>query len=93
MSQPAITFEPLPHPDASTRKGTGKHAKIADALRKNPGKWARVLTLKATSARTMAYAIKAATMPCYGPAGSFEAKSRTVDGQCHVYARYVGGAQ
>ena len=94
MTKPAITFEPLPRPEGgSTRKRTGKHAAIANLLRERPGEWARILTLKATSARTMAYAINAGTMPCYGPAGLFEAKSRTVNGECHVYARYVGGAQ
>lgn len=88
-----ITFEPLPRPSRkSGSTGTGKHASIAALLRERPGEWARVLTPpKATSARTMAYSIRMAIMPCYGPAGSFEAKSRTVDGQCHVYARYIGG--
>ncbi|TXS23112.1 hypothetical protein EAO70_04905 [Streptomyces sp. adm13(2018)] len=93
MTAPLVTFEPLPERTSSNgRRNTGKHAAIADLLRKRPNEWARVLTPpKASSARTMAYSIRTGGMPCYGPAGSFEAKSRTVNGKTSVYARYVGG--
>lgn len=92
MSQPTITFEPLP-PNANHKRTTyvRRHAAIAGLLRERPGDWARILTLPANnSAAAMAYAITAGKLTAY-PFGSFEAKSRTVDGESRVYARYVGG--
>jgi hypothetical protein len=94
VNQPAITFEPLPPHRGRKRTGyVRKHAAIAALLRERPGDWARILTLSANnSAAAMAYAITAGKLSAY-PAGAFEAKSRTVDGESRVYARYVGGAQ
>ncbi|MFF5471067.1 hypothetical protein [Streptomyces achromogenes] len=73
--------------------GTGKHAEIAARLKSRPGQWAVVGTYKSTSiAASMARSIRAGVnMSAYTPAGTFEAKARTVVGEHRVYARYVGG--
>lgn len=92
MSQPTITFEPLPKNNWKGRGPRGKHAAIAAQLRERPGDWAHILTLPATnSANSMAYAIRNGNLGAYTPAGAYEAKSRTIDGERRVYARYVGG--
>lgn len=91
MSQPTITFEPLPA-FGSSRRGGASHEAIAEQLRARPDEWAHILTFPTiNSASSTAYSIRKATRKAWGPAGSFEAKSRTVDGEFRVYARYVGG--
>lgn len=68
-----------------------KHHEAADELRKRPGEWAVVATYHAmATAHSVAQAIKKARLGAYAPAGAFEAKARTVDGQRRVYARFVG---
>lgn len=68
---------------------------IADGLRAKPGEWGRVATLAGHRGAALATYIKKGSGP-FGPAGAFEAKSRSVpwDGhsrrESHVYARYVG---
>lgn len=42
------------------------------------------------SAGGMAYGIRQAKLQAYAPAGTFEARARTVDGEHRVYARFVG---
>ncbi|MEU3851785.1 hypothetical protein [Streptomyces sp. NPDC029554] len=64
---------------------------VAAALKARPGQWAVVRTVPArTTAATSAYNIRVAKSAAYAPAGSFEAVSRSVDGEYRVYARYVG---
>lgn len=81
-------------PVRRTRQGSGKHAGIAAQLRAKPGEWA-IIDLFDESARAaaMAYVIKTAKLRAYAPAGAYEAKGRTVDGEHRVYARFVGGAE
>ncbi|MER6360074.1 hypothetical protein [Kitasatospora sp. NPDC001527] len=68
-----------------------KHSRIAAALRARPGEWA-VVQRATTIARaaSAAQAIRSAKLAAYGPAGLFQAVSRTVDGEHRVYARFVG---
>lgn len=88
-----IKWEDPPRVDAYPRGGKGKHAAIAEQLKARPGVWGRVFSsASAESARSMAYFInRAVRVKAYEPAGSFEAVSRKIDGETHVYARYVGG--
>jgi len=70
----------------------GKQAEAAAQLRERPGEWAVVLVCESSSvASSMAYAIRNGTRSTWTPAGSFEAKARTKEGEHRVYARYVGG--
>jgi hypothetical protein len=82
-----VTFEPLP--DGATRHGI--NTAIAAKLRDRPGEWAHINTYTTPgSAASCAQQINSGRLAAYAPAGSFEAKSRTVDGERRVYARYVG---
>lgn len=67
------------------------NARTAELLRDLPGEWA-IVTTRATGnrAHTYAYGIRTGALHAYRPAGAFEAKARTVDGEHRVYARYVG---
>ncbi|MER7908250.1 hypothetical protein [Streptomyces sp. NPDC096068] len=88
-----ITFEPLPPHGSSQRGGWGIHGAIAKELRARPGEWAHILTFDTVgSATATAYSIRKGARKAWAPAGSFEARSRTVDGEYRVYARYLGGA-
>ncbi|MFB7832057.1 hypothetical protein [Streptomyces sp. NPDC056056] len=88
-----ISFEPLP-PHASSQHGSwGSHRVIAEQLRARPKEWAHILTYASrSSAASVALQINKGTRRAWGPAGSFEARSRTVDGEYRVYARYTGAA-
>jgi hypothetical protein len=78
---------PAPRPRA-------RHRPAADALRARPGEWAHVTTHStAQSSASLAYAIRAGKYAAYTPAGHFEARARTVDGEHRVYVRYVGFQQ
>ncbi|MGW7435673.1 hypothetical protein [Streptomyces sp. NPDC054849] len=89
MAIHTITFEPLPQ--ATTKGQWGINAAIADQLRTRPGQWAHIDS-KGTraSAASTAYLVNNGRLGAYAPAGTFEAKSRTVDGEYRVYARYIG---
>lgn len=65
---------------------------IAAALRANPNQWAIVCVAaeRASAART-ANRIKVGRIQSLYPVGAYEAKARTVGGECRVYARYIGG--
>lgn len=86
----SIAFEPLPESGSSR----GKNAAIAAQLRARPGEWAHVLTVasKATAGST-AHQIRTARLKPYAPVGAFEARSRKVDGEYRVYARFVGTSE
>ncbi|MGW5852128.1 hypothetical protein ACWFQ8_29980 [Streptomyces sp. NPDC055254] len=89
MTEHVISFEPLPQ---ATAKGQwGINAAIATQLRTKPGQWAHIDS-KSTraSAASTAYAVRNGHLNAYAPAGTFEATSRTVNGEYRVYARYVG---
>lgn len=82
-----VTFEPLP----AEQRPRGKSLAIAAQLKARPGEWAHVTTCSTPgSASSYARQINAALLAQYAPAGSYEAVSRTVDGERRVYARYVG---
>lgn len=83
-----LKFEP---PPAKVRPVRGRHYLVAHRLRAKPGQWAVVGTYNgAESARATARHIRQGRLESYRPAGSFEAESRTVDGEARVYARFVG---
>ena len=59
--------------------------------RPGPGIWQWVKTSSAgTAYHTASYIRRAHRLPAYAPAGSFEAEVRKINGQLHVFARYVG---
>jgi hypothetical protein len=92
MAEIKIRFE-NPPPRGSGREWSpkGTHEGIASRLKKKPLKWAHIQTLSTVqSAANQADAVRGARLVAYGPAGSFEAVSRTVDGEHRVYARFVG---
>lgn len=83
-----LKFEP---PPKRVRVTWGRHADVASKLRAKPGEWAPIGTYNSSqTAASIARQIKRAVLSAYMPAGSFEAVSRTVDGESRVYARYVG---
>lgn len=93
MSVAGVTFEPLPHAQSGKGGRSTKHTAIAAELKARPGEWARIETSTSpNAASSMANHISGARLKAYAPAGSFEAVSRTVDGEYRVYARYVGAA-
>lgn len=65
---------------------------IGRALRRRPGRWAVIAVCGyPTLAGATAYGVRNGTYRALPP-GRYEAVSRTVDGECRVYARYLGGA-
>lgn len=86
-----IRFE---DPPPSSNGGYGDntdHRAAAAALRERPGDWAFVkVSGTQSSAGTTARHIRTGYLQAYAPRGSFEAASRTVDGEHRVYARYIG---
>lgn len=87
-----ITFEEPPGPRGGADRN---HPEIAEALKANPGRWARLNFdfVDAAKANNLASTIKSARLSPYRPKGSFQARVRTVDGEVRVYARYIGGAE
>lgn len=84
----SLIFEDLPASPAD--RIDWQH--VGATLRERPNEWARIGSYPSrSSAATIAYQInhgkKHARLFAYG---RFEAKSRTVDGECRVYVRYVG---
>jgi len=83
-----LTWEPPPQPDRVKRHPWMQGA--AAKLKRRKGEWAHVATYDTPqSAASVAYLIRAGSRH-FAPAGAFEAKARTVDGERRVYARYVG---
>lgn len=75
-------------------KGAQVHdwAAIGAQLAAAPGRWALVaVCANGTVANSTAYNIRRGKYEPLMALGRFEAKSRTVDGEHRVYARYVGG--
>lgn len=85
-------FEIVDAPPARTGSlKAGLHDEIADFLKANPGKWARVI--KGGKSAAAASTINTAGASAYQPRGSFEATSRqTSKGQYDIYARFIGKA-
>ena len=89
LPRPEYTLEVRWQDPPSNLRGTrGKHVPVAEMLRKHPGRWALVTTVRSKAYATL---IRTAKFACYAPAGSFEATSRkNADGMFDIYARYVG---
>ncbi|MFE0101193.1 hypothetical protein [Streptomyces sp. NPDC059009] len=78
-------------PPRTWRQGRVDHRAAAAALRKRPGEWAMVGTYaSANAACGAAHRIKTGTYRAYVPTGTFEATTRTVDGEARLYVRYMG---
>ena len=86
-----VRWEEPPRADAWRGSNRYDWTAIGAVLQKKPGKWAVVAVYETVSrAASQAGAIRAGVVSALRPAGAFEAMSRTVDGECRVYARYVG---
>ncbi|MFI8294062.1 hypothetical protein ACIGBL_33490 [Streptomyces sp. NPDC085614] len=74
------------------RRPFANHRLRADDCRRHPRVWIEIGSYNGSqSARRTARCIRLADeLTHYAPAGAFEAKSRTVNGEYRVYARYVG---
>lgn len=84
-----ITFGELPGP--AYRARNTRHADDAVELREHPGQWGHVSTHATRgSAASIAHLISKGALTAYAPEGTYEATSRTVNGEFRVYARYVG---
>jgi hypothetical protein len=72
-----------------SRRSKHNHNLIAERLKEQPGRWAKVL-----DGVNVSYAnhIKEGDLGAYRPAGSFEAVCRGTDKDfhCTIYARYIG---
>jgi hypothetical protein len=84
-----LKFEGPPPTAHGTSKG--HHADAARELRERPEEWAIVgVYAHSGSAGAVALQVRKGSIAAYEPAGAFEAKARTVNGEARVYARYVG---
>jgi hypothetical protein len=94
-SMTAIEWEDPPAGRRPGRPLGGAHHEIAAELRRNPGRWAKVIT----ASTALATKINAGKYSAYTPKGEFEAVARnprTVDGkkspQSDIYVRFVGNS-
>ena len=75
----------------STNHPRTHHFLAAKGLREQPGTEQGVGIYRAPyTARSIVHMITTARIPCYAPAGAFEARLVTVDDGTAVHARYVG---
>lgn len=87
-----LIWEDPPRQTHHAADGGLRHDLVAAGLRERPGEWARVFTLEREGqARQYAHYIRRGGLAAFRPDGFFEAVSRTTEGECRVYARYVGG--
>lgn len=78
-------------PPAKGRGGGRNHREIALALRENPGEWADIGAYGTwSSAYCAASFIRRAQYKAYTPARSYQATVAFVEGQPHVFARFMG---
>jgi hypothetical protein len=82
-----LTWEEPPPPKPA--RPPSKWLPIADKLRANPGRWARVVTQGNVSVKSDAVN---GSLICFRPAGSFEGRVVNFSGRFtgDVYLRYVG---
>lgn len=78
-----------PPPPNDNPNGIRSWAVVAVELKANPGRWGLIETAGNVSLAARINAGKA----WWAPAGTYEAVSRLIGGQLHVWARYVGEAQ
>lgn len=69
-----------------------KWQREADALRKNPGKWAKlVVDTNQGGAHSMGHQIRSGVYAAFRPGGSFEIAVREINAKKFaIYVRYVG---
>lgn len=92
MATPPVRWETPPMPNAYRNRIDWPG--IAETLRRRPGKWAHIHTdPKPEYAASMAGRVRTGVIAAMRPPGTFDAVSRTVDGEFRVYARYVGGEE
>lgn len=87
--QPPENFEWQEPPDRQYRKPS-KWQPVADALRANPGKWAKIVSNGNVGIKSVA---EKGELRCFQPAGSFEGRTVVSQGRMwvgDVYLRYVG---
>jgi hypothetical protein len=63
---------------------------VARQLRDEPRRWAVIFEGSRIAAFSVVSSVRQASTSCFGPAGSFEARSRSFDGVHSVYARFLG---
>jgi hypothetical protein len=87
-----MEFQETKPPTANHRLGHNFWPGIAEELKKNPRKWAKVLTDRQSgSAAGFASSIRTGRSVAFQPQGTFEACSRTSGpGKADVWACYVG---
>ncbi|MGW0731886.1 hypothetical protein [Streptomyces sp. NPDC002851] len=80
-------FEPLP-----ATHGNQDAYDTAAALRERHDEWAHIANLgNLNRATNLSYRIRTGRHAAFRPAGTFEARARSVDdGTADVYARYIG---
>jgi len=87
MTDPVLTFAPLPRSTRNGRPISHNFQQIAQQLKDNPGQWARIDTRGTQpAARSFAFHVRNGTSRAFQPAGAFEATVRNQD----IWARYVG---
>ncbi|MFE7580734.1 HNH endonuclease signature motif containing protein [Streptomyces gardneri] len=74
------------------RRAYTDHADVSAVLKATPNEWGFVSAPKSahTARQTARYIRTGDRLTAYRPAGSFEAELRQVEGQLHVFARFVG---
>lgn len=83
-----LSWEEPPQVEAYARSN---YDVIARKLKARKGEWAKIQKHDTPAkAAAGAHLVRIARSRFFAPAGSFEAKARTVDGECWVFARYVG---
>lgn len=90
MAGPRLKWEDPPGGQGGRRDGV-PHKDISDKLRRQPRKWAHVLTYGAArTSGSIAGIIRSGKTRAWQPAGAFEATANKVGEEYRVYARYVG---
>lgn len=85
-----LKWEDPPGGQGGRRDGVA-HKDISAKLRRQPGKWAHVLTYgSARTSGSVAGIIRTGRTSAWQPARHYEATANKVDGEYRVYARYVG---
>ena len=90
MTKTTLRFEAPPLANRTPR-GRAVDKDVPRQLREHRDEWAIVHTAQTRAgAYAMAHQIRTGVLASYRPAGAYEARGRTVDGEYRVYARYVG---
>lgn len=96
--EPTAQLEWVDEPPPRKRSTSGKWAPVAEQLKANPGKWAKVQT-GSTSGGSFASMVRHAKTAAFAPAGAFEAVTRSAGKDdrgrdlADLYVRFVGEKQ